>query len=369
MKIDLLNHNLEEFCLKVGMFCGIPSQLIVPNHIGTKFTQKNSIFRSSIWDTEGNLLSASYKKFVNFGENPDNFSVPTSIKNCSIITKIDGSAVIMDCINDCISMRTRGTFSVDTMENVNDFYQCLATYPKITEWLKSHPNYSLITEITTPNLRIVIRYGDEPDFWLTGAVNKDDYSLMTQSDLDILAVELGIKRPERYEFDNIDNMIDVVSKWIGIEGVCLYSPDGQSIWKIKAEDYLTRHRLKEEFGNLEKILDFFIICGCPDYNAFYQKVAEVVDFETAEECRRDISKCVDAYKEVKSIMDGMTRFINDKVMPLGDPKDKKVRGKMAQLVLGAYGNTNRSSFIFKKLDLKELNSEDLIKLFWQTLKK
>lgn len=369
MKIDFTEHNLDEFIVKHGVFCGTPATLVIPNHIGTKFTQHNSIFRSSIWDLDGNLISASFKKFVNWGENPGNFPTPESLNKTTIVEKIDGSAVIIDYINGVLSMRTRGTFSVITMENAVDFELCLNKYPKISEWLKNNSNYSLITEITTPNLRIVIRYGDEPDFWLTGAINKDDYSLMTQTELDKLAEELGMIRPETYTFSTISDLLENVEKWKDKEGVCAYSNDGQMIHKVKSADYLCKHRLKEEFCNFERVLDFYIAQNCPDFKSFQERVSQVTDWETATEIVGDISKCVDAWKEVRQITSGMNRFVEEKLKPLGNPFDKKDRGQMAKSVLQAYGNTNRSSFVFKCLDGKELDKDDLKKLFYQVLKK
>lgn len=362
MQIDFNNYDLTNFLVKEGIFCGIPAKLITPNHIGTKFDQSNKIFRSSIWSLDGVLLSAAFKKFVNAGENPDNFPLPSSLDGTAIVDKIDGSLCCIDYINDTLSMRTRGTFSVDTAENVSDFYLCLDKYPKITEWLKNNPNYSLITEITTPNCRIVIRYGDDPDFWLTGVINKDDYSLMTQSDLDKLAVELGMKRPSSYTFTSISDLIDNVNKWVGKEGICLYSKDGQEIWKVKSADYCLKHRLKEEFGNIEKIIDFFIQCKCPQYQVFLEKISEVVDWETANEVRGDVSNICDAYKEVNKIVHGMQVFVDMVLSPL------KTRREQAEKVLSSYGTTNRAAFVFKTLDKKPLGDDDLKKLLYQCLK-
>ena len=369
MKINFQDYDLAEFLVKEGNFCGVPSKLIIPNHIGTKFTQTNKIFRSSVWDLCGNLLSASYFKFVNFGENPDNFPVPLSLDNTTIVDKIDGSACIIDVINDRISMRTRGVFDINGMENANDFHFCLDKYPKIVTWLQANSNYSLITEITTPNLRIVIRYGDDPDFWLTGAINKDDYSLMPQAELNKLALELGLKRPSEYTFSSITDLLENVEKWVGKEGVCLYSSDGQSIWKVKSADYLVKHRLKDELGNFEKVVDFYAQEGFPQFSEFQARVAVLVDWETATEIVGDISRCVDAYKEVSKIIDGMQKFVNDTLLPMGNPQVKADRAKIAKHVISAYGITNRATFIFKLLDSKPLEKDDKKKLLYQCLSK
>ena len=171
MKINFADYDFTDFVLKEGVFGGMASKLITPIHIGTKFTQKNKIFRSSIWVADtGELLSGGFFKFVNFGENPENFPIPLSIDNCSFVEKIDGSLVCLDYVNGQLCMRTRGTFSYSTIDNASDFEYCLFKSPKIKEWLTVNSHCTLLAEITTPNLKIVIDYGSEPQFWLVGVV-------------------------------------------------------------------------------------------------------------------------------------------------------------------------------------------------------
>lgn len=212
MKIDFSNYDLLEFSVTDGFFCGLPAKLIIPKEIGAKFTQKNKIFRSSIWSVDGELLSASFPKFVNWGENPDNFPIPKSLSGCKLVDKIDGSTCIIDYVNSQVSMRTRGTFTYSKAENYRDFEFCLEAHPKIAEFLKEHPNVSLLCEITTPNQKIIINYGETPQFWLTGLINKEDYSLMPQRMVDDLAEELGLKRPKYYEFNSVNSLLGEIEK-------------------------------------------------------------------------------------------------------------------------------------------------------------
>jgi hypothetical protein len=228
---------------------------------------------------------------------------------------------------------------------------------------------SFLFEWTSPKNRIVVRYGDNPTWKLVGVIKHRDYSLFTQPELDQWAKQHGIDRPETMEFDDISDLLEKVDLWEGKEGVVIYSKHGQMLHKVKSAWYLVRHRLKEEFSNFEKVLDFYIQEKCPGYIDFYQRVAQVVDFETAQEIRGDISRCVTASTEVEKIIDSFKKCVSVKLLPLGDPRDKKVRGQMAKVVMQDYGNTNRSSFVFKLLDGKELDSQDLKKLFYQVLKK
>lgn len=360
MKIQFEDYDFTDFMVKEGVFCGEWSKLITPNHIGTKFTQRNKIFRSSIWSMDGQLLSAGLPKFVNFSENPDNFPIPLTIDNCSFVEKVDGSLTCIDYFNGQLSMRTRGTFSIDTMENKSDFELCLSKYPKIIEWLKQNSNYTLLCEITTPNLKIVIDYGDQPDFWLVGAINKNDYSLMSQSNLDALGLELGVKRPESFSFNSIEELLKVVSAWIGREGLCLYSKKDQEIHKIKAEVYLKLHRFKEN-ATLDNTVELFVEYGCPSYQEFEHKLQSQFDYECWNMIRGFASTVCDGYKEVLKIVEHMKTFV--------EPLKSLPRKSAAEKILGAYGETNRKSFCFNLLDNRKLDGEAIKKLMFQVLKK
>ena len=112
MYINFENYDLNEFTIIDGYYGGVPASLIIPNEIGVKFTQTNKIFRSSIWSKQGELLSASFPKFTNFGENPENFPVPSTLLNTNILDKIDGSTHIFDFIKIRCSLE----FSITLME-------------------------------------------------------------------------------------------------------------------------------------------------------------------------------------------------------------------------------------------------------------
>lgn len=364
MNIKFEDYDLSEFIVKDVIFCGIDAVLINPNHIGTKFTQKNKIFRSSIWSKNtGELLSGMFKKFVNFSENPENFPVPTSLDGCRIVDKIDGSLVGIDYINDCISMRTRGTSSYMSLDNYKDFEYCLSKYPLIKDWITTHSNYTLLLEITTPNLKIVIDYGNEPDFWLIGAIDKNDYSLMTQDKLDGLSKEIGVKRPEYYTFSSMDTLMQSIKAIQGKEGCCLYSNGDSEIHKIKGEKYLMLHRMKSELSSIEKVIDLWISLNYPDYNTFYNEVVNSFDYEIAEIARGHMSNICDAWKEVKQIEAGMRKFV-ESINHLSTRKDKALR------VIQSYGgeSNNRAGMVFTLLDNKPFTGEMYKKLIFQVLK-
>jgi hypothetical protein len=90
MKIDLLSIDTVQFYVNQHIIDGNVVYLVHPKNMGVKWTNDNIHLRSSIWDSDGNLVSASFKKFTNWGENPENFPVPESLKNTTVVEKLDG---------------------------------------------------------------------------------------------------------------------------------------------------------------------------------------------------------------------------------------------------------------------------------------
>lgn len=369
MKINFNNYNLEDFTQKEGIFCGIESVLITPKHIGAKFTQKNKIFRSSIWDKNGNLLSAGFPKFVNAGENPENFPVPKNLNNTKIVDKIDGSLVVVDNIGEGINMRTRGIFDYKSAENYLDFEFCLEKYSNIEKLAKEFPLVSWLYEIVTPNNKIVLNYDGVVDMFLVGAVDKLSYQLLRQDCLDDIAQIHGLKRPAYYNFKELDDLCVWVKNVKNIEGACLYSKNDQEIHKIKSDDYLVKHRLKDELCNPERVLDVWFKAGRPSYFEFRNYIITNFDYEIFTQVMPDVSRITDANKKVNEIIGGMKRFV-DRVRAQFSNKDFKTNRKnIAAEIFSSYGGSenNRTGMVFSILDRGELEEDQIKKLMLQVL--
>ena len=95
MKIDLNTIDRESFYVNEHVWNGERVYLVVPKEMGCVWTQENKIFRSSVWNYDGELISASFPKFVNWGEKPETFPTPSSLDNTTIVDKLDGSTLIV----------------------------------------------------------------------------------------------------------------------------------------------------------------------------------------------------------------------------------------------------------------------------------
>jgi hypothetical protein len=364
MKIDVTSIDREQFMVHEHILFGEVVYLVQPQHIGCKWTQSNKHFRSSVWNSEGELISAGFPKFTNWGENPEYFPVPTDLRKCTVMEKLDGSLLIVSKYKGEYILRTRGTVDASNLDNGYELEvfknEVLPLLKERTEQLDTWV-VSLLFEWLSPTNRIVLSYGDKPMFKFIGSVSHTDYSLWNQRLCDVFAEDNKLSRPEVYTFDSVDSLMSNVDQWKGKEGVVIYSKEGQQLHKVKSAWYLALHHMKSELASFDKVIDVWFTLGKPNYQDFYNHVAKTFDFELANQIQGDMSRICDGSKEVTKIVDGMIRFVDGvRSMPL--------RRDQAQKILSAYGETNRGSFCFKLLDNKPLADDDLKKLLYQVLK-
>lgn len=366
MKIDISKIDVGErgFFVNYHVIGGEQVVLVCPQYAGTTWTKDNLIFRSSIWDMDGNPVSLSYKKFFNYDESPTINPAPESLVGTSALEKIDGSTCIVSDWHNNRIIRTRGTVSAITLENGNEyFYLANEKYRKAIDRVfeKYGTDISIIFEIVTPANKIVIDYGNECDFILTNIIRHSDYSYFKQDELDSIALEFGFRRPRVYSFDSVVAMKSAIKSIRGEEGVCLYFHDDQCIRKVKTDWYLTLHRAKSNFNSIEPLIDAWLEFGRPTYQDFYEILATTYDYEVAEMCRGFISKICDASKEVDAIRHGMEAFVT-KISSLPSQKEK------ALAIAQAYENTSRTSFVFAILNNKVWDNKVYKRLLFQCLK-
>jgi len=322
---------------------------------GTEWSQNNIIFRSSVWNSEGELISPSFKKFFNWDECPDIDPKPYLISSCQLIEKIDGSTLIVSKYKNNLITRTRGSIDISGCENSDEIDHFKTQYPRAFEVPEGH---SYIYEWVSPKNRIVLDY-KQPELFLIAVIEHSDYSMWKQEDLNELAVKLGVPRPKIFNFITMEEMLGTVKAFKGIEGICAYYNHGQNIRKIKSAEYLTLHRFKYDLS-MENVLEMFLKYNQPKYNDFISKIATEFDWECTQFITGYASKICDASIEVNKIIDAMKIF--------ADSCRNLSRKDAAAKIIAAYGKTNRSAYVFNFLDNKEISQEGLKKLYFQVLK-
>ena len=370
MFTDLSLAKDEYFFKRPCVVGGVPCVLIEPHGVGVaKWDKTNLIFRSSIWTLEGELVSPGFPKFFNWDEDLDKdgrfvpgkvpYGKPRDLSSCEILDKMDGSLLIISYFNGDLIVRTRGTIDADaTLSNGDEIPLLKKKYPALFAYVEQHPDITLLCEWYSPRNKIVLNYGEEPKLWLIGGIMHENYSLVRQVTLDVLAGLFGMERPARYQFNTLEAMRATVEALEGKEGVCVYFNDGQNILKLKSARYLALHYYKGDVSTFDKIVDIWLSIGKPGYQAFYDFLAQKYDWEIAEYARPMLSKICDASKRVDDVLNGMKNFINTQLAGLS-------RKEQFAKASSSYGNTPRLSMVMKLLDSKPLNNEQIKKLVLQ----
>lgn len=361
MKFDLTQVDTDNFAIHLCTIAGEQCYLVFPiKGAWADWTKDNLIQRSSMWNMNGEPVSLSYKKFFNWDEQPETAFQPKNFKRdqVDLVEKIDGSTLIVSKYKGELITRTRGTTSAYKLDNGFEIDMLKQKYPKAFAFEDESVSY--IYEWVSPINKIVLNYGEDPDMYLTGVIRHKDYSLVSQSEVDEIAKEFEVKRPARFNFSSIEEMLKGVEALKGQEGLCCYCNNGQDIRKVKSAWYLALHRMKSELGSYEKVMDLYFTLDRPSYTDFYNYVMNTFDFELAEQAKSHMSKVCDGMKEVNQIMIAMKAKAESlKHLPR---KDAALR------ILADYGETNRSGMVFSYLDGKDLKTNDMKKLLFQVSK-
>jgi len=335
--------------------------LIHRKQAGVKWNDKNKYFRSSVWDKEtGKLISAGFRAFTNYGEQPDfePLSENTSVK---AITKTDGSLLCVSMFNDELIIRTRGTVDATKLENGFEIEFLKKKYPKAFD---NHfidcEMYTLLYEWTTPTNRIVLKESEEPTLWLIGMVDHIDYRYVDQINLDNYAEEFGVERPKTYGITlctqgfGIDSLKQQIEPLKDIEGVVIYDNSGQTLKKIKTLRYLELHRVFTGVKSVDHLFDIFFEYGEPKREEFEKQLATNFDWELVTTLKPLMDEL---YLRTKRIATRITWI----VLYLQNPDFVKLdRKEKAKKILQFFPDC--SGIAFAILDNKDLSPKKL----WET---
>ena len=337
--------------------------LIHRKEAGVKWNDKNKYFRSSVWDKEtGKLISAGFRAFTNYGEQPDfePLSENTSVK---AVTKCDGSLLCVSMFKGELIIRTRGTIDATKLENGFEIDFLKKKYPKAFDnhFIDSEM-YTLLYEWTTPTNRIVLKESDEPTLWLIGMVDHIDYRYSDQINLDNYAKEFGVERPKTYGITlyaqgfGIDNLKKQIEPLKDIEGVVIYDHlNGQILKKIKTLRYLELHRVFTGVKSVDQLFDLFVKYGCTDRENFETLLATNFDWELVTTLKSLIDELYLKWKRILTRLTWIHVYLTNPDFLILDRKNK------AQKILEMFPDC--TGIAFAMLDKKESTPHKIWKTF------
>lgn len=317
MKIpDNLKNLTDQFKIMPRTINGLGETLFLVNPVTSwaDWDNNNLIYRSSVWNSDGRLVSAGFKKFFNWGEKPGLSPTPEMKRINTFVEKLDGSLLIVSKYKGHYILRTRGTIDATVLENgyeLNHFKESIL--PKLNYYNCDQDTWdsSFLFEWLSYKNQIVINYGNDPKFKLIGEICHDSYMLTRQSVLNCMATELKLDRPKTYNFTNIADMLQDVNKWVGLEGVVVYSNLDQTLHKVKSDWYLNLHRLKSNLSSTIKVFEVWYSLNMPSYQDFYNYIETTFDHEIADSISDDIAKIIRIKEFYDTSMVDIKNFISN----------------------------------------------------------
>lgn len=250
--------------------------LIVLNYDQIK-SPKNDITnecRGLILDHEFNIVSRSFDRFFNFGENETTFNPNKAVA----YEKIDGSLIKIYNFKGTWYVSTRGTAFAESQVNgwpITFKDMVFNALDVVTEeefqnnckpWLE--PTRTYIFEITGVENRVVTRYNGHTLWFLASRDNNTgDY---TPSQLEHVAVSIfGAKFPKTYSFSSTEECVNTAKSLPDLqEGYVLYE-DGIPVCKVKSPAYVAIHHLRGEGLNPKRISELIALNQQEEYLTYY----------------------------------------------------------------------------------------------------
>jgi hypothetical protein len=261
-----------------------------------------------------------------------------------------------------------------------EFLPLIGKYVKAVKFLPSHTKYTFVFEFIHEATFVVTKYKPEQyGLYLLGARDMTDFHELTEQELDVLAGEMGVRRPRRWDAVKDDEQIMALMKSIcaenpGFEGFVFRDKDTGSRIKLKDEDYVKIHHMIDSLsyknliakvleGEDEEILAYFPTAA-PRIDRIREKFDQLVEASTdkiVEAGSKGLSRkelALTLFQQpVKTEKEGWLRGQIMRHFELGDRDKirKEVVDSLRTLALGKGKNAGSPKTL---IELIGLNDED-----------
>lgn len=209
------------------------------------------------FDKEGLIIARPLRKFFNYGERGSNLPIHRSH---IITTKLDGSMVHPAILGPRVYLMTRKGHT-DVAKQAESYVINATHSIRYMTFCRDMlvDGWTPIFEYTGPNNRIVLRYEEEA---LTLLAMRHTVEGTTMNRLDMERVAEGYDVPcvtppsymdDNPRITNIDEFVKHTRELEDAEGYVIYFDDGYIV-KIKADDYVTKHRALDNLGSKKKVV-------------------------------------------------------------------------------------------------------------------
>ena len=251
--------------------------------------------RGLIFDKSGKLISRPYHKFFNVNEKPHTRMEEIDLsKPHVILEKLDGSMIRPIPCDTGFRLATKAGVT-DVAMNAEVF---IADKPEYSRFIEHCLNNELtpIFEWCSRKNRIVVDYPE--DQLILTAVRINYCGLYVRWQNVLKEMEIGgffsipvVKTISCDDNTDISKVVDQIRKWEDDEGVIIRFDNGHMV-KIKADDYVLRHKCKESLCQEKNVLSIIIDDSVDDIIPLLEKSESDRErlFKFQEDFWKEISK-------------------------------------------------------------------------------
>jgi RNA ligase len=267
--------------------------------------------RGITFDMEtGEVVSRPFHKFFNVNENKYSKFDDIYWDNITVFDKLDGSMltpVLID--NDTYAWKTKKSFYSDVALHASECWDELIekgvwTHDFILKYLRG--GYTPIFEFMSPMNRVVIDYGEIPQFKLLAVRCNKSGQYFDQSGCKSPFAEGKLKyTPETF----MKNLLES-DKWEGTEGFVI--SDGVDMYKLKTKWYVERHKLVGDL-NAKRVVEFTVNEEIDDVIATFTNLRMTSRIEYIKGIRDKTNTIILVERrKIKQYWDSLKRLGNDR---------------------------------------------------------
>jgi len=271
------------------------------------------------------IISCGFPKFMNMGEGVGDYKVTREAilsrvgKDDSLCAtlKIDGSMLVRFVQDGKVRFRTRGWLGVKNgSDEIADF---CADNPTLLD-PGFAPDDSLLFEWTSPKRQVVLRY-DKPGLTLIGGVrhkrvrwDEADITLYSPDEVLAAAATGGFKCTEFVPIrsrDDFENLLLSLKNNPRIEGYVIRVDGGQRMAKVKTQNYLTLHALKEGVTSA-RLVRLWTEWERPSFQGYREMFLRYFDWECWQASMPGVSSMFRGVQDAEAAIAHVERFVAER---------------------------------------------------------
>jgi len=238
--------------------------------------------RGMLFHKDGSIMARRLHKFFNIGERDETqFGAIDFTQPHVILEKLDGSMVTGVFTDGGLRLGTKMGITEVSMQ-AEEFVATRPQYEQFIRWADQSCGYTLIFEWCSRKQQIVIDY-PEDRLVLIAARHKENGAYASLQWLQEYGDMFEVEVVKTYAgtAKSMVHLMDETNDAVGIEGYIIRFDDGHML-KIKAADYLRKHKTKDAISLEKNIISLLVNEQMDDVKAFMlpDDRKRVEEFET-----------------------------------------------------------------------------------------